>query len=139
MGFILPSLWAKIGMIFGIICSIALGFVGVFPMNKNEPHGRAAIAYFRSGLLMMIFFNLAIALQPAGEGVLPRAVSIAGLPSILSFASFLFLIGKSTKDKEDNPLSTEGRTRPKIWPIAIVEWTIFLTIVIWFVVVAVGY
>jgi hypothetical protein len=56
----------------------------------------------------------------------------------LSFANFLFLIQRSTREKDDNPLSTEDVKRPKIWPIAIVEWSIFITIVIWFVVIAVG-
>ena len=139
LGLILPGLIAKIGMVLGIICSIALAFVGFYPMNNIEPHGKAALAYFRSGLLMMVFFNLAIAFQPAGEAVLPRIISLAGLPAILSFASFLVLIGKTTEEQEENPLSTVGRTRPKIRLIAVVEWAIFLTIVIWFLVIAVGF
>jgi len=138
LGLMLPGLLSKIGMGLGIICSIALVMVGFFPMNNIEAHGRAAITYFRSGLLMMVFFNLAIALQSQSIPVLPRNYSLAGFPAILSFASFLILIRKSTKEKEDNPLSTEDVKRPKIWPMAVVEWSIFLTIVIWFVVIAIG-
>jgi hypothetical protein len=87
---------------------------------------------------MMLFINLAIGLQQESAQVIPKIYSLAGLPAILSFANFLFLIQRSTREKDDNPLSTEDVKRPKIWPIAIVEWSIFITIVIWFVVIAVG-
>ena len=138
LGLILPGLLAKIGMVLGIICSIALVMVGFFPMNKIEAHGRAAFTYFRAGLFMMVFFTFAIALQQGSVQVIRSSYSLAGLPAILSFASFLILIRKSTREKEDNPLSTEDVKRPKIWPMAVVEWSIFLTIVIWFVVIAIG-
>lgn len=138
LGLILPGLLAKLGMIAGIICSVALALVGFFPMNRIDPHGRAAMAYFRSGLLMMIFFNLAIALQQGNAQIIPKAYSLAGLPAILSFASFLILMGKSRKERAKNPLSLEDLERPKIWALAVVEWSIFITILIWFVVIAIG-
>lgn len=138
LGLILPGLLSKLGMITGIICSIALAMVGIFPMDNIGPHGRAAMAYFRSGLLMMIFFNLAIALQQGNTDVIPNSYSLAGLPAILSFASFLVLMGKSRKERANNPLSLEDLERPKIWALAVVEWLIFITILIWFVVIAIG-
>lgn len=139
LGLILPGFLAKIGMVLGIICSIALTFVGVYPMNNIEPHGRAAMTYFRAGLLMMITFNLAIALQPEETLVLPRLFGLAGLPAILSFAGFLILLGKRVHESEkEDPLAAETKERPKVWLMAIVEWSIFFTIVLWFVVIAVG-
>lgn len=59
----LPGLLSKLGMTAGVIRSIALALVGIFPMNKIQPYGHAAMTYFRSGLLMMLFINLAIGLQ----------------------------------------------------------------------------
>lgn len=138
LGLILPGLLAKIGMVCGIICSIALAFVGVFPMNKMEPHRFAAKFYFRTGLSMMILFSLAIAIQPADLSVLPKTYSLAGLPAICSFASFLFLIRKPTEERDDNLISTKDIVRQKVWTASVVEWSIFLTSVIWFVVIAIG-
>jgi hypothetical protein len=66
-------------------------------MNKIQPHGHAAMTYFRSGLLMMLFFNLAIALQQESAQVIPKTYSLAGLPAILSFANFLVIMGKLKK------------------------------------------
>jgi len=139
LGMVLPGILAKIGMVAGIISSIGLFFVGVFPLNKMKPHRTAAITYFRGGLMMVIFFTLAISFQPAGAGVLPRAYSLAGLPAILSFAGFLLLTRKViNQEQTENPLSTEDVDRPRIWSLAIVEWFIFITIVFWFVSIAVG-
>lgn len=98
LGLMLPGLLAKIGMGLGIICSIALALVGIFPMNKIKPHGCTAMTYFRSGLLMMLFINLAIGLQQESAQVIPKTYSLAGLPAILSFANFLVMMGKSKKN-----------------------------------------
>lgn len=138
LGLLLPGLLAKFGMAAGVISSIGLFFVGVFPMNRIEPHGTAAMTYFRAGLAMVIFFNLAIALQPGDAQILPRVYSLAGLPAILSFAGFLILTARAVKKSKENPLATEGVERPKIWLMVILEWAIFVTIVIWFLVIAVG-
>jgi len=130
---------AKLGMAAGIISSVGLFFVGVFPMNKIKPHTMAAMTYFRGGLSMVILFTLAIALQPEEALVLPRAFSLAGLPSILTFAGFLFIIQRAVKKSDDNLLSTKDVKRPKIWPIAILEWSIYVTIVLWFVLLSIGF
>lgn len=138
LGLVLPGTLAKIGMITGIICSIGLFFVGVFPMNQMKPHIIAAMTYFRGGLLMMVFFTLAIGLQPEGGAVLPEAYSLAGLPAIFSFAGFLVMTRKAMKKSNENPLSTENVKRPRVWPMAILEWAIFITIVFWFLVIGLG-
>ena len=107
-------------------------------MNKIEPHAAAAMTFFRGGLAMMILFTLAIGLPPHDQQVLPRAYSLAGLPAILSFGGFLVLIARSMKKSRENPLSTEGVIRPGFWLLAIFEWSIFVTIILWFLVIAVG-
>jgi len=139
LGVILPGILAKLGMGAGIISSIGLFFVGVFPMNKIKAHTTAAMTYFRGGLSMVILFTLAIALQPEEVLVLPRGYSLAGLPAMLSFAGFLFMIRQAVKKSNDNLLSTEDVRRPGIWPIAILEWSIFITIVLWFVILSIGF
>ncbi|MEA3327062.1 MAG: DUF998 domain-containing protein, partial [Chloroflexota bacterium] len=86
LGLMLLGILAKIAMAAGVVCAISLSFVGVFPMNQIEPHGFAAMTYFRAGLVMVLLFSLAIALQPAPPPVLSRWFGLAGLPAILSFS-----------------------------------------------------
>ena len=137
LGFMLPGALAKIGMAVGIICSISLSLVGVFPMNKENYHGAAAMTFFRAGLLMVVFFSLAIALQSNVELILPRVYWLAGLPATLSFSGFLVLISIKT-NLDEPPLRLDEVKRPKVWLLVIIEWLIFVTIVAWFLVIVVG-
>jgi hypothetical membrane protein len=49
LGLVCPGILAKIGMAVGIISSVGLFFLGVFPMNNIKPHTTAAMIYFRGG------------------------------------------------------------------------------------------
>ncbi|MBW6465106.1 MAG: DUF998 domain-containing protein [Brevefilum sp.] len=137
LGLILPGFLAKVGMIAGVVTAMGLSLVGGFPMNNLKPHGTAAITFFRGGLLMVLAFSVAIALQNPQNILLPRIYSLAGLPAILAFGSFLWMMGKSSTDEEE-PLQPKDDGRPKIWLMAMVEWAIFLTIVAWFLLIALG-
>jgi hypothetical membrane protein len=137
LGLILPGFLAKVGMIAGVVTSVGLSLVGVFPMNNLKPHGTAAITFFRGGLLMVLAFSMAIALQTPQIILLPRIYSLVGLPAILAFGGFLWMMGKSSTDEEE-PLRPMDENRPKIWLMAMVEWSIFLTIVAWFMLIANG-
>lgn len=137
LGLLLPGWVAKIGMVAGVVCAISLSLVGVFPMNRQKAHGTAAITYFRSGLVMILLFNLAIFLQPEGARVFSRLWGLAGLPAVVSFASFLVLIGQAYKKVAD-PLATQKVNRPKIWTLAVVEWMIFITVLLWFIMMSIA-
>jgi len=138
LGLALPGWLAKLGMAAGVICAISLALVGVFPMNHIKPHGKAAVAYFRSGLVMVALFSIAIALQPADDAVLARGYALAGLPPILSFGSFLVLIGRAYQETDEPLEAEEGAQRPRFWILAVVEWLVFLTVLLWFLMIAQG-
>jgi hypothetical membrane protein len=137
LGLILPGFYAKVGLIAGVVTAVSLSLVGVFPMNNLKQHATAAITFFRGGLLMVTAFTVAIAMQNPPDLVLPRFYSLAGLPAILAFGGFLWMMGKSSSDEED-ALQPMDEGRPKIWLMAIVEWAIFLTILAWFLLIALG-
>ena len=138
LGLMLSGVLPKIGIAAGVVCSIGLSFVGVFPMNKMKPHGIAAMTYFRAGLVMVILFSLGIAFQPASELVLSRWYALAGLLPIVSFSVFLLLI-QTASGKDDNPLSLGEMERPKVWPLVIAEWMVFLTLMAWFQLISNGF
>lgn len=137
LGLLIPGAWSKIGMAAGIIAAVSLALVGVFPMNKITPHSRVALTYFRLGLVMVIFFTLAIAVQPKALSLLPRLFGLAGLPAILSF-SFFLIYSQIVYSKAKGSDAPAEIIRPRFWGVAFAEWTIFLTIVPFFLVLALG-
>ena len=137
LGLIIPGVLAKIGMVAGALCSLSLSLVGVFPMNKLEPHRFAAMTFFRSGLVMLILFSLAIAMQSGPESAISRWYALAGLPPMIAFALFLILVARAYKQTE-TPLSPGEIDRPRVWGLVIAEWAILLTVILWFVLIAIG-
>jgi hypothetical membrane protein len=131
LGLTLPGLWAKFGIVFGVITALSLSLVGVYSMDRLKPHGIVAVTFFRAGLLMVFFFTLAFGFQPVDYQIYPRALALVGVPALLALATFLVLMGKASKTK-DQPLEPEERKRPRVWRMAISEWAIFVTIVFWF-------
>jgi hypothetical membrane protein len=138
LGLLLPGFLAKLGLAAGVVSAVSLALVGVFPMNKMNPHGKAAVTYFRTGLAMVALFSLAIAFQPDAGAVLSHGVALAGVPTVLSFGSFLVLVGREYRNGEENPLKTENAPRPRFWLLAAVEWSIFVTLLLWFGLIALG-
>ena len=138
LGLALPGFLAKLGLVAGVVSAISLALVGVFPMNQIEPHGKAAVTYFRSGLAMVALFSLAIAFQPSASAIISRWFALAGLPAVLAFGSFLVLIGKAYQDGQEDPIGTEDVQRPRFWLLAAVEWSVFLTVLLWFGLITLG-
>lgn len=137
LGLLIPGLLSKVGMFAGVIAALSLSLVGVFPMNNLKPHGIAAVTFFRFGLLMVVAFSLASVAQPGNSLVLPRIFSLAGLPAIIAFSSFLLLMRNANSEAHD-PLQPDFEERPKAWLMPVVEWLIFLTIILWFLLIVVG-
>jgi hypothetical membrane protein len=138
LGLLLPGVLSKLGMLAGIVTAISIALVGVFPMNKLTPHIRAAVTYFRFGLVMVTLFTAAIAFQPQSPPAIPRLIALVGLPAIFAYAYFL-LYSRVSYAAPENPLDTqEQKARPRFWRMAAAEWAIFLTTVPWFLAVAAG-
>lgn len=136
LGLIVPGGWSKVGMAAGVAAAACLALVGVYSMDRIEPHSRAAISYFRSALLMVLFFTLSIFLQK-DPIVLQRLFSLAGLPAIASLAFFLVYSNVLFRGKQEAE-SEEVKPRPRISGITIAEWMIFLSTVPFFLLLAIG-
>lgn len=135
LGLVLPGFWAKSGLVLGVASGAALSLVGVFPMNKMERHFKAAVAFFRGGLLMVLFFSLAIVLQSGENPLLPRELGLLGMIPVLAFGVFIGLMW-SVRNQDHEALDTAGLERPKVWKFAISEWSIYFSFVVWILVVA---
>lgn len=141
-GLELNNLWAKLGMIVGVWAALSVMAVGALPMNYLKAHSFVAMSYFRSGLVTVLLFSVAVFMQPAGQEVISKTSNIAGLISLLCYATFLLISDAPKKDKEEdgdkNVLDPETeKVRPRVWRITILEWMVFFSTILWFLIIAV--
>ncbi len=138
LGSKLDSLWGKLGILAGIWTSISVVCVGFFPMNNLEPHTKAAISYFRGGLVTVLSFALAIQLQPNGQLFIPRTANLVSLLTILSYSSFLLLLNRRWgKEQNLDALNPQvKKERPQVWVLPLLEWGVYFCTILWFLVMA---
>jgi hypothetical protein len=138
LGLALNNSWGYLGMVAGLWAGISCLLVGVYPMNNLTPHSRVATSYFRGGLVTVLLFTLAIFFQAPGATVIPRWANLAGLLAIICYASFIVLSDKhdseAGEDKSEEELAV--KERPRVSPISALEWLVFITTIIWFLVIA---
>lgn len=140
MGLALGSVWGKIALAIGILTALACMGVGFFPMNHIESHSRAAMTYFRSGLVTVLTFSLAVFLQSGEFEIIPKASNVAGLISVGCYAAFLLIVdtGKKNKRSEEEILDPETEPqRPKASKTTIMEWAVFFSTILWFFVLSI--
>jgi hypothetical membrane protein len=139
LGLLIPHWLAYFGMAAGIWAGLSCIGVGVFPMNYLKPHTWVALSYFRSGLVMTLFFSLAILFQPAGQRTLPLTSLIFGGLTFAAFAAFLSIPWKSgdeEKKEEDRLNPEQEKERPRFWLMPFLEWLVFFTTIAWFLFIA---
>lgn len=139
VGLSLNSLWGYLATISGMIAAIGCLFVGVFPMNNIKPHIKAAMTYFRAGLATVLLFSIAILVQDKNERIIPLyALFVSGV-GIISYASFLFNLGKSLKNRESNALDTSTiQERPRFWWMPLLEWMVVIFTILWFLIISIA-
>lgn len=139
LGMTLGTIWAYIGTAAGLLAAVSSILVGVFSMDRLEPHRKAAMTFFRSGLVTVLFFTIAVFIQPAGQRVIPLAVNIFGILAIVSYSAFLVIVSQKTDKKgQENYLldPTEKKVRPRFWRTPFLEWMLFFATIAWFLCVS---
>ncbi len=139
LGLVLGTIWSYFGMAAGLLAAVSSILVGVFSMDRLEPHRKAAMTFFRSGLVTVLFFTIAVFVQPSGLRVIPMAVNIFGILAIISSSAFLVIVSQKTdKNGQENYLldPTEKKVRPRFWRTPFLEWMLFFTTIAWFLCVS---
>jgi len=139
MGIYLGNPWAILGILAGVWAAVSCVLVGCFPMNNLTPHIRAAVSYFRSGLVMVLLFSLAILAQPEEGTLIPKIADIFGVISVLAYAAFLFLLSRQPVGTEvsDNFDPAAVKERPRFWLTPAIEWAVLFSTILWFFSIAV--
>jgi len=140
LGLTIGNVRAWIGLGVGMFATVCCALVGVFPMNHPKAHYWVAIWYFRSGLVMVLLYTVAIFIQPTGGVIFPKLSNLAGLLSFLCYAAFL-TISRPPKDEKDSPEGApdpeKQKDRPKYWRETILEWAVFFSTLLWFFILAI--
>ena len=135
LGLGLPGLWAKLGLLFGVVTGLGMVMVGIFPMDNIKPHATAAVTFFRGGLLMVAVFSLAILFPPQDEVIIPRIFGLVGLIPVAAFSTFLILLWNE-RDHVDQTLTMGRVQHPRVSKFAISEWAVFFSIILWVLVLS---
>jgi hypothetical membrane protein len=126
--------------LLGLVTGLSGALIGVFPMGADlMTHFKVAMLFFNAGLVTTIAFALYLLLSRQAR--FPRRLALPGGITALSFFSLLYLVEPIMPEgqpPEDLPQFLEGLLwdRPPIWPTAIVEWIVVLTVLGWVVAVA---
>ena len=133
LGMKFGSVLGWLGAVAGVIAVMGVAAVGVFPMDKLQPHTTAAMTYFRAGLVMVFFFGLAILFQPAEKAVVPLWANLLSLLAFLAYAAFLVLPRLMKKEQKPMEALDPDQTpeRPRIWALPILEWMVFFSSIVW--------
>jgi hypothetical protein len=94
------------------------------------------MTFFRSGLLTVLFYTIAIFTQSGEQRLIPLGLNVVGLLALASYSAFLLTV-RSKMDKDENPNYIldphQQPERPLVWRSAVLEWSIFFTTIAWFV------
>jgi hypothetical membrane protein len=119
---------------FGTFSCVSCSLVGVFPMNNLSIHKLVTFSFFYSGLVAITLFNLVIIFDK--EKKISKWLLIPGIVTVASFASFL-IIPYMIRSTLGHTLHPNRLVRFHIRLNPILEWSVFLTVITWFVLASV--
>lgn len=130
LGLRLRTVWSFLGMAAGISAGVFLAGVGFFPMNDLPPHAFTAMWFFRAGLATVLLFGIAFAARRRDR---MRGRAVAVLFSAIAAASYtVFLFAASPPEAGASSLDASFALRPRLWPLAALEWMVFFATILWF-------
>ena len=127
LGFYLNSRLGWLASGAGIFSGVACSLIGVFPMNGFFTHAAVAYSFFYSGLIAVVLFILVIMLDE--DHKVPKWLAVPGIGCAAIFVSFL-IVPHLTQSLDVQTLSG-AKARPRVWPVALLEWSVFLSVVAW--------
>ena len=132
---LIPGWFRYVFAIAGLATGISGTLVGVFPMNRLQPHIQVAMQFFNMGLLSMTLFSLYVLF--ARQRTFPRWFVIPGILATACFAAFLYF--PTPNDVSGGMPTTQALVitdRPAVWWLAIMEWSAVLAVLGWVLLVS---
>jgi hypothetical membrane protein len=109
----------------GVVAGIAGAFVGIFPMNNLDAHGKAALTFFILGWVVVGLASIDFLRDR--DPRFPWWLAIIGALTVAAFLGFLVVLYPL--------LSGDGLAapdvRPNVWIVPILEWAVLIGILAW--------
>jgi hypothetical membrane protein len=131
LGLHIRSAWSLLGAASGVFTGAFLAGVGFFPMNNLAPHIFTAMWFFRCGLLTVLLFGIAFVAQRRGRLPVPRGAVAFSALAAAAYAAFLVKAALPSSGGA-HALEAAFARRPAVWPLAVLEWAVFFTTILWF-------
>ena len=119
--------WGLILGAIGLVTGVSAALVGVFPMNQLEIHTAIANTFFYGGLLAALGYTLYVFFSP--EPRLPKITALTGGLTMLAFAALVWILPAPLEDGEN--IHEILKNRPEVWMLPILEWVVFLCVMVW--------
>ncbi|MCH2508131.1 MAG: DUF998 domain-containing protein [Dehalococcoidia bacterium] len=119
--------WGLILGAIGLVTGVSAALVGVFPMNQLEIHTAIANTFFYGGLLVALGYTLYVLFSPKPR--LPKITALTGGLTMLAFAAFVWFLPAPLEDGQN--IHEILKNRPKVWMLPILEWVVFLCVMVW--------
>ena len=119
--------WGLILGAIGLVTGVSATLVGVFPMNQLAIHTAIANTFFYGGLLAALGYTLYVVFS--SEPRLPKITALTGGVTMLAFAAFVWFLPAPLEDGQS--IHEILKNRPEVWTLPILEWVVFLCVMIW--------
>lgn len=132
LGLAIGNAWAVLAVISGMETSIVCMLIGVFSMDQLDKHLKIAMLFFLSILVMVFLFTVSVILQPPATAIVPSAVNIFGILSVLVNLLYLLSLRPPSQVKiSDVVLPDILKERPSVWVVPILEWLVLISTAVW--------
>ena len=115
---------------FSILSCLSCSLLGVFPTNYLSIHDVLADSFFYNGLIATTLFTLGIIFDK--ENKISKWLAVPAALTVACFVSFL-VIPEAASLTRVQTLHPNQFTRPDIWPTTILEWSVFISGIAWFI------
>ncbi|MEX2681249.1 MAG: DUF998 domain-containing protein [Candidatus Sigynarchaeota archaeon] len=122
----------------GIFCAVACCLVGLVPEHKEKAHLAIASCFFLGIAVLMVFFAIAIGIQPATAMYPPWIawVTVAVLAVVASFIVDTVRFPREELARTTRPWDWPNG-RPRFWRNPFLEWCSFFAMLAWLWLVAI--
>ena len=116
----------------GTVMACGVVLVGICPVTRHQCHKVAALIVFFSGTATML--SLTAVLLWLNQTKLSKWLAVPSALAGLSFISFFVILAFLYDEPQRVFIEGPSEIRPFLWVPSLLEWLVFLTVLLWIVI-----